>query len=106
MQEHIDELANLCREALGQGTVTDLTRLSGGASMESWRFRYGDRPLILRRLPFQSVPEAAVGPDNDVGAISLATQAGLIRHLHGEGLKVPEVIGEFAPIARWGRVSS
>ena len=97
MQEHIDELANLCREALGQGTVTDLTRLSGGASMESWRFSYGDRPLILRRLPFQSVPEAAVGPDNDVGAISLATQAGLIRHLHGEGLKVPEVIGEFAP---------
>ena len=85
MQEHIDELANLCREALGQGTVTDLTRLSGGASMESWRFSYGDRPLILRRLPFQSVPEAAVGPDNDVGAISLATQARVTRRKKTRG---------------------
>lgn len=95
MQDYIGELTDLCRAKLGEGTVTELTRLSGGASMESWRFSFGERALVLRRLPFQAEP--AVAADNDVGAISLETQAGLIAYLHGVGLCVPEVIAQLPP---------
>ncbi len=58
--------------------------------MESWRFRYGNRDLVLRRLPF--VDGAGALADNDVGAIPLATQAGLIDHLYRAGIRVPEVV--------------
>ena len=96
MLEKVEELESLCAPKLGSGSVTDLTQLSGGASMESWRFCYAGRPLVLRRLPFVSTPEAATShsADNDVGSISMATQAGLIDYLHRIGLKVPEVIAE------------
>ncbi len=98
MHDKKEQLESLCAEKLGPGDITELTQLSGGASMESWRFCYADRPLVLRRLPFLSVPTAAfqddIGADNDVGSISLATQAGLIDYLHRRGLKVPEVIAE------------
>ncbi len=101
MQDHIDELTQLCGAALGEGVVTGLTRLSGGASMESWRFSFDGKPLVLRRLPFQASASSAAN-DNDVGAISLATQAGLIDHLHGVGLKVPRVIAQLPPDSRLG----
>jgi aminoglycoside phosphotransferase (APT) family kinase protein len=98
MHDRKEQLESLCAEKLGPGVITELTQLSGGASMESWRFCYASRPLVLRRLPFLSAPTAAArndtGADNDVGSISLATQAALIDYLHRQGLKVPEVIAQ------------
>jgi aminoglycoside phosphotransferase (APT) family kinase protein len=105
MHDRVKELEALCALKLGSGEVTELTQLSGGASMESWRFCFAGRPLVLRRLPFLSTPNAALPnnsanknidniADNDVGSISLATQAGLIDYLHQIGLKVPEIIAE------------
>jgi len=63
--------------------------------MESWRFRYGNRDLVLRRLPFVDGSDALA--DNDVGAIPLDTQAGLIDHLHQAGIRVPEVVAALPP---------
>ena len=34
--------------------VDQLTRLSGGAVNETWRLKWGDTPLILRRRPFSA----------------------------------------------------
>lgn len=93
MHDKLEELEELCAVKLGPGAVTELTQLYGGASMESWRFCYADRPLVLRRLPFIASPSGAA-VDNDVGSISLATQADLIDYLHGVGLKVPEIIAQ------------
>jgi len=95
MEAHLDALAAICRAALGPGEVTQLRQLSGGASMESWRFSYGDRDWVLRRLPFTDNPSDPA--DNDVGAISLATQAGLIAHLHQQGIRVPEIVAQLPP---------
>ena len=55
MEAHLDALAAICRAALGPGEVTQLRQLSGGASMESWRFSHGDRDWVLRRLPLVSI---------------------------------------------------
>ena len=59
MHERVKELEALCALKLGSGEVTELTQLSGGASMESWRFCFAGRPLVLRRLPFLSTPNTA-----------------------------------------------
>lgn len=45
----MDELANALAEVLGAEQVTDLARLSGGASRDTFRFVADGRPLILQR---------------------------------------------------------
>lgn len=44
-----DELAEALRRRLGCSDVTGLTRLSGGASRETYRFLADGRPLVLQR---------------------------------------------------------
>jgi aminoglycoside phosphotransferase (APT) family kinase protein len=44
-----DDLAGALAAVLGATKITGLTRLSGGASRETWRFEADDRPLILQR---------------------------------------------------------
>ncbi len=43
------ELASGLAAVVGAREITDLTRLSGGASRETWRFVADGRPLILQR---------------------------------------------------------
>ena len=45
----MDELANALAAVLGAAQVTELTRLSGGASRDTFRFVADGRPLILQR---------------------------------------------------------
>ena len=78
-------------ESTGQtGTVSALTRLSGGASLETWRFDLveGQRTiaLILRRLP-----EAAARGTRDPACISLPTEAALLGLAAAAGVPVPRV---------------
>lgn len=74
-------------------TVTNLKRLSGGASQETWAFDVtgaGDaRPLILRRAPGggSGVPST--------GAIGLAMEAELLKRAQDAGVPVPPVPGTF-----------
>lgn len=75
--------------ALGRAQVGDVTRLSGGASQETWRFQLsqlnGTRTdLILRRSPIE-------GPRNGE-ALSLKTEANILIHAAIAGIFVPKVV--------------
>ena len=84
-----ERLAAACRRHLGEGTVTDLRRHSGGASRETWSFTFtpaapGGRPgpqrLVLRRDPTRS----ALGADR-------ATEYRLLAAVAAAGVPVPRV---------------
>jgi aminoglycoside phosphotransferase (APT) family kinase protein len=73
----------------GFGAVTDLRRLSGGASQETWLFRFqdgtADRDMILRRRPDGLA-------ERDERTVTLETEAALIRHVAARGAPVPGVV--------------
>ncbi len=82
-----NELALALRQSLGPVTVEGLTRLSGGASKQTWSFdavgENGKRTgLILRRDP--------PGRPGEPGALN--QEAALLRLAHGAGLPVPELL--------------
>lgn len=66
--------------------ISGLSRLTGGANMESWSFSFAGNPYVLRRAPS---PEMMVGRPygHDV-------EAALIRHARKGGVKAPEIVGE------------
>ena len=84
-------------EALARGLATALARvglpatgalerLSGGASMESWRFMAGDTPCVLRRAPSEAMMAGR--------PLDHAAEAALIRAARAAGVKAPEVLIE------------
>ena len=80
-------LAQALRDRLGTVTVEDLTRLSGGASRETWAFDAvaadGSRTeLVLRRDP--------PGRPSEPGAMGREARA--IAAAQAAGLAVPEVL--------------
>ena len=95
----IDErsLAAVLQEALGTVTVEGLTRLSGGASRETWAFdaigRGGSRTeLVLRRDP--------PGRPSEPGTMS--REARVIKAARAAGLAVPEVLLSTEEPDLWG----
>jgi aminoglycoside phosphotransferase (APT) family kinase protein len=95
----IDEpgLAAALRDVLGPVTVEDLTRLSGGASRETWSFDAvgpdGSRTeLVLRRDP--------PGRPGEPGTMS--REAAVIGLALAAGLAVPEVLLSTEEPDRWG----
>ena len=78
-----DDLAGLLGEELG-ARVDGLTRLSAGASRETWAFTAvtdaGREPLILQRSRFG----ASLGGQVDEPAV--------LRHAHAGGVRVPEIL--------------
>lgn len=66
--------------------IERLTRLSGGANMESWSFDFAGQGLVLRRAPSAEFMEAR-GFGHDV-------EAALVRTAHAAGVRAPEVVGE------------
>ncbi len=66
--------------------LADLTRLSGGANMESWSFDWGGAGYVLRRAP---TPEIMAGRPfgHDV-------EAAIVRAAHAHGVLAPEIVGE------------
>ena len=90
-----ERLETLCSNRLGgAGPLTELKRLSGGASMQSWRFAWGDELLILRRMP-----EGLRGDDAaiDSGALSLDGQADVIESAVAHGVIAPAVRARLTP---------
>ncbi len=75
--------------------VKDLTRLSGGASQETWAFEVSNgassRAMILRRAPGGEAKARASD------AVSLATEARLIEAARISEVPVPEVLGSSRP---------
>lgn len=74
-----DELALALAGELGATTVTGLTRLSGGASRETWSFEADGRPLIVQRQ--------RPGDTRD-----MAVEARVVQRAHAAGVPVPELI--------------
>lgn len=66
-----------------------LERLTGGATMESWRFTAGDEPYVLRRAPSPAVM-AARSFGHDV-------EAAIIRSVQASGVRAPEIAVELEP---------
>ncbi|ATQ42828.1 phosphotransferase family protein [Caulobacter mirabilis] len=87
----LESALNAVAGQLGGRSVTDLRRLSGGASQETWAFALDSgRPLILRRKP--------AGSDSPTGGqVTLAMEAALIQAAAKQGAPVPEVLYVSAP---------
>tara|TARA_R100001244_G_scaffold96522_6_gene72246 strand:- start:14465 stop:15868 length:1404 start_codon:yes stop_codon:yes gene_type:complete len=88
-----DKLAAYCAKTFSAGgTLAEVQRLSGGASMESWAFSYSDEDYVLRRLP------AGLSPDDDgLRGVPLATQADVIDLARSAGVTAPQVRGRLKP---------
>ncbi|HNN54974.1 MAG TPA: phosphotransferase [Novosphingobium sp.] len=74
---------------IGLPAPADLSRLSGGANMESWRFTAGAETCVLRRAPS---PEMMAGRPMDH-----AGEAALIRAARASGVQAPEILVELEP---------
>lgn len=70
---------------LGTG-ATAVHRLSGGASMESWRFTSADKDYVLRRLPEGASADAAIN------GLPLAIEAEVLRAARAHGVRAPEIV--------------
>ena len=80
-----DGIAHVAKRA-GLGAVSDLVRLTGGATMESWRFSAGGEDYVLRRAPSAQMMETRpFGHD---------TEAAIIRAVHAAGVTAPEIVAE------------
>ena len=75
-----DRLQESLAERLG-GRVSDLRRLLGGASRETWAFELDGRPLVLRRDP-AGAPRGG----------AMRREAALLRAASTAGVPVPEVV--------------
>lgn len=83
-----DDLASALADELGARDIVGLTRLSGGASRETWSFRADGRPLIVQRQ--------RAGDTRDMGV-----EARVIRAAFDAGVPVPELVSSGS-----GRVGS
>ncbi|MBO6527981.1 MAG: phosphotransferase family protein [Erythrobacter sp.] len=73
----------------GRQAPEGLRRLTGGATMESWRFSSGGEDYVLRRAPSLSFMEGR--------PFGHESEAAIIRAAHGAGVTAPEVIVELEP---------
>lgn len=74
-----DELAGQLSAEL-TAEISDLARLSAGASRETWSFSADGEPLILQRSRFVAAPGTGVDEPT------------ILRHAHAGGVTVPEIV--------------
>lgn len=74
-----DSLASALESLLGEGPVSNVRQLSGGASRETWQFATPARSLILQRQRSGDVRDMSI-------------EVAVLRAAHGGGVPVPEVI--------------
>ena len=87
-----DKLAAFCaRQFSENAAVSGLRRLSGGANMESWAFDYGNRELVLRRVP------GAGERDENIARISIESEARIIALAGEHGVTAPPMLGILTP---------
>ena len=87
------KLAVFCARSFREdGRLSDVRRLSGGASMESWSFTYDDEEFVLRRLP-----SGISRDDEGMRGVSLATQADVIDLAVQSGVTAPTVRARLQP---------
>lgn len=74
---------------VGLSAPFGLARLTGGATMESWRFSIGGEDFVLRRAPSLAFMEGR--------PFGHGTEAAVIRAAHGAGVTAPEVVTVLEP---------
>ncbi len=74
---------------VGPGVLSGLTRLSGGANMESFAFDWAGEAYVLRRAP-----SADYMADRPFGHVD---EAALVMAAFDAGVKAPEVVGVLEP---------
>lgn len=85
MTDFAAALARAMTRISGEAALEDLIRLTGGANMESWAFRWGDGDYVLRRAPSaEFMIDRPYGHD---------VEAALVRAAHADGVMAPEVVG-------------
>jgi|GEM_PF-4004108 len=73
----------------GYDAPAGLERLTGGATMESWRFVVGDEAFVLRRAPsLEFMADRPYGHD---------VEAAVIRVANAAGVTAPRVVAELEP---------
>ena len=77
---------NAALRRAGIGKAENLTRLTGGATMESWRFSADGRDYVLRRAPSEAFMEER--------PFGHPTEAEIIRKALAAGVTAPEVVVE------------
>ena len=82
-------LPALMTRVVGPGVLSSLTRLSGGANMESFAFDWVGGGYVLRRAP-----SADYMADRPFGH---GDEAALVMAAHAAGVKAPEVVGVLEP---------
>ncbi len=75
----VNELAEALALVLGATEVADLSRLSGGASRETWNFRADGRAYVLQRQRAGDVRNMGV-------------EADVLRAAYAAGVRVPELV--------------
>ena len=89
-----DLLTKLMTREVGQAGLSGLARLSGGASMESWSFDWGNQGYVVRRAPTADyVADRPYGHDIEAALVSAA---------HNAGIRAPEVVAVLADADRLG----
>jgi aminoglycoside phosphotransferase (APT) family kinase protein len=73
------DLTTLLQHTLGADEITDLRRLSGGASRETWRFAADGRPLVLQR-------------QRPADERDMLGEAAVVRAAHAGGVPVPVLL--------------
>ena len=91
MTELAVPLSAFMSRALGPGVLSGLSRLSGGANMESWAFDWGGEGYVLRRAPSAEYMEGR--------PYGHPVEAALVKAARAGGVKAPS-----SPMATaWGR---
>ncbi|WP_432201973.1 phosphotransferase [Erythrobacter sp. W53] len=86
---NLAEGLNTALARVGMAEAQEIERLTGGATMESWRFTSGGEPHVLRRAPsLEFMNDRPFGHD---------VEAAVIRAAHAAGVRAPEVILELDP---------
>ena len=92
-----DDLINGLRAVLSAREITDLTRLSGGASRDTFRFRADGRDLVLQRQ--RPAPAAAEG---ETVERDMAVEAAVVRAAHRAGVAVAAVVAASTDVSMLG----
>ena len=88
LAQHLNEnLKTLLAGSLPGEEVSELNRLSGGANNETWRLKWGDTPLILRRRPFSA--DSVANLEGNILGLSLVDEAEVIRLATATDVPVP-----------------
>src|SRR3546814_19066929 len=81
MTDLSEPLSALMSRIAGPGALSDLSRLSGGANMESWAFDWDGEAYVLRRsTSAEYMADRPFGPADEAALVVAAFDAGVKAH--------------------------